>query len=282
MNDRSAPSPSSDDLADRFVASFRLAARQAGALAMRLQGEVVAGTKPGQETAESAALTVADLAAQDVVLLALHEALPGIAIDAEEETDSVELFAPAAAGRPIVVVDPIDGTLNYSRGSPDFAVMAALVVDDRYEASVVHFPRRQVTFWARRGGGSWRAGPGGAAEPVSVRPAARLLVSPDVGERVRAGLAGGEQSVELSRCSAVDACAPVLAPPAAALSAGGPDRRRAVGFLVTLEAGGVVLLADGSGWDRRDPRGLPPEACGCHAVAADAAAARRLLAAAGA
>src|SRR5688572_7819916 len=111
-----------------FIDAFSLAARQAGAVARRLQGEVRLRQKGGS-TPESAALTAVDLATQDVILLALRRALPDVAVDAEEDTETVALFEPAAPGRALVVIDPVDGTLNYSAGSTDYAVMGSLVAD---------------------------------------------------------------------------------------------------------------------------------------------------------
>ncbi|WP_197322285.1 inositol monophosphatase family protein [Saccharomonospora sp. NB11] len=52
------------------------------------------------------------------------------------------------------VVDPLDGTGNYVRGLPSFAVSVAAEVDDRVVAGVVHDPSRQETFRAVRGRGA--------------------------------------------------------------------------------------------------------------------------------
>ncbi len=244
----------SDRDLDRFVRVFRLAAGQAGAVALRLQENVSLRVKDGQTTEESAALTDADFASQDVVLLALLNAFPTIAMDAEEDTESAGLFPPEGNGRPVVVVDPIDGTLNYSRGSRDFAVMGAWIEDGRYRAAVVHFPAWNETYWAVEGGGCRRCRGRGAEETVRIAELPpRILVTPWVEEAVLERLARAGFEVELSRCSAVDATAPAVGRARAGVAPYGPDRRRAVGFLLSVEAGGLVH-AFGERWRGTDPK----------------------------
>src|SRR5688572_24641297 len=111
---------------ERFVEVFRVAALQAGQVARYLQGQVQKHEKPGEVTAESAALTAVDLAAQDVILHQLWAAEPRLRIDAEEDTELVSRFQDAPEDAPLVVIDPVDGTLNYTLGSQDYAVMGSL------------------------------------------------------------------------------------------------------------------------------------------------------------
>jgi hypothetical protein len=58
--------------------------------------------------------------------------------------------------------------------------------------------------------------------------------------------------VAVSRCSAVDSSAPATNRAAAAVSPGRPCRRRAIGFLLTTEAGGVVKIGERL-WQGEDP-----------------------------
>jgi len=53
------------------------------------------------------------------------------------------------------VVDPIDGTLNFSRGIPFYAVVIAYVEDGRARAAAVHSPRTRETFVACEGAGAF-------------------------------------------------------------------------------------------------------------------------------
>ncbi len=54
------------------------------------------------------------------------------------------------------VVDPIDGTLNFSRGIPFYCVVIAYVEDGRTRAAAVHAPRTRETFVASEGAGAFR------------------------------------------------------------------------------------------------------------------------------
>lgn len=53
------------------------------------------------------------------------------------------------------IVDPIDGTSNYLRGIPHFAISIALQIKGRLEAAVVYDPLREEMFTASRGQGAF-------------------------------------------------------------------------------------------------------------------------------
>ena len=67
------------------------------------------------------------------------------------------------------VVDPIDGTLNFSRGLPFYCVVIAYVEDGRTRAAAIHAPRTGETFVASEGSGAKRNG-----VPISVGRVRRL------------------------------------------------------------------------------------------------------------
>ena len=240
----------------RFIEVFGLAARQTGCLARRLQGKIGLHDKAGHDTPESAALTPVDLAAQDVLLLALCDVFPQAAVDAEEKTESARIFRPEGAHAPVIVVDPIDGTLNYGEGLPDYAVMGAWIASGFYRAALVHFPHGGDLYWARQGSGCFvkKSGRGTVLAAMEALPA-RVLATSGVPDDWCADLQDAGFEVSVSRCSAVDATAPVTGRAAAAITQGRPDRRRAIGFLPTLEAGGVVWTGD-RWWGGEDPAGL--------------------------
>jgi histidinol-phosphatase len=90
------------------------------------------------------------------------------------------------------VVDPIDGTLPYTRGLPYFGTLVALedVVSARSLVGVIQLPAHGELYSAARGLGAHCNG-----EPIHVAPARELrncLVSaPDVAKFALAGLASG-------------------------------------------------------------------------------------------
>jgi fructose-1,6-bisphosphatase/inositol monophosphatase family enzyme len=241
----------------QFIEVFRLAALQAGSLARHLQGEIKPQTKKNFTTPEAAALTAVDLAAQDVILYLLYEAFPQVAVDTEEETDTVRLFPSFQGDRPLVIVDPIDGTLNYIKGSIDYAVMGAWFSQGLYRAALIYFPARRELYWAVRNGGCWHQREWEKPAPVrSGNLTTRVLITPSVDQTWSNRLRMGGFEVVLSRCSAVDSSAPATKRAAAALSPGRPGRRRAIGFLLTTEAGGTVMIG-GREWQGEDPLTFP-------------------------
>jgi myo-inositol-1(or 4)-monophosphatase len=126
------------------------AAREAGAVALEY-------FRPGARTSAQVEIkvggspvTAADLAADSLLKRRLLEALPEAGWLSEETIDDFERLA----RRSLIVVDPIDGTRAFVTGDPHWAVSAALIVDGRPLAGVVHAPALDETFVAARGGGA--------------------------------------------------------------------------------------------------------------------------------
>jgi len=64
------------------------------------------------------------------------------------------------------IVDPLDGTVNYLYGLPDWAVSVAAEVGGQVVAGAVCAPRRDAVFCAILGGGAWRASLAGQPDPA--------------------------------------------------------------------------------------------------------------------
>jgi histidinol-phosphatase len=62
------------------------------------------------------------------------------------------------SGRRRWIIDPVDGTRNYSRGVPVWATLIALEVDGRVVLGVVSAPALHRRWWAERGGGAHAGG----------------------------------------------------------------------------------------------------------------------------
>jgi myo-inositol-1(or 4)-monophosphatase len=97
--------------------------------------------------------TAADHAAEKAIIELLSAYDPAIPVLAEESARR-EL----RKAERLWVVDPIDGTLNFSRGIPFYAVVIAYVEDGRARAAAVHSPRTRETFVASEGQGATRGG----------------------------------------------------------------------------------------------------------------------------
>ncbi|OLN22076.1 hypothetical protein BTO30_11315 [Domibacillus antri] len=62
------------------------------------------------------------------------------------------------------VIDPIDGTINYSIGVPQYGVSIALTYKGDPIVGVISLPGLNETYWASKGGGAFKDG-----EPIRVR-----------------------------------------------------------------------------------------------------------------
>jgi fructose-1,6-bisphosphatase/inositol monophosphatase family enzyme len=196
--------------------------------------------KAGEASEAKAALTIADSAAQEAILVPLAEHFPQVALEAEEDTPSVERFA--ARGEALVVVDPIDGTLrSYLGGQGPYAVLVGLALGGRYHAALVALPREDLFFDATRGGGARSMR--GHERPHRARfdpDARRVMVSYDAPVEVERRLEA--RGFEVVRgCGGALAVAPLLPGVAGGLriASQGSDIsvRGRIGLLVAREAG---------------------------------------------
>lgn len=87
-----------------------------------------------------------DRMAEDEIRASLKQAYPDHAVVGEERGGAEDADY-------VWVVDPLDGTLNYLRGVPHFAVSIALKHRGALEAGVIYDPVRQELWTAKRGGG---------------------------------------------------------------------------------------------------------------------------------
>jgi fructose-1,6-bisphosphatase/inositol monophosphatase family enzyme len=92
-------------------------------------------------------LTAADLEAERLILDALRSEYPGHAVLSEETA------AKAPGDGWLWVVDPLDGTHNFSRGIPYFCVSIALCYDGEPLLGLTYDPVRDGEFLATRGNG---------------------------------------------------------------------------------------------------------------------------------
>ena len=116
--------------------------RWAGAIAKQLRQHNIAVESKATGNVNTDALTLADLALQDMLVCALRdcgEDVRGCRIEAEEETGPLDVFA---ADSPLTIaLDPIDGTKQYrDRTADGYAVMMLLRNDDDVLYSLTYLP----------------------------------------------------------------------------------------------------------------------------------------------
>ncbi len=121
--------------------------------AAQLGGEVLRRSflklRPGDvdEKGRNDYVSAADRASEQAITAFLQDRTPELGVLAEEGG------ARGASGARWVI-DPLDGTLNFVRGFPHFAVSVALVVEGEVEVGAVYDPMRDELFAACAGAGA--------------------------------------------------------------------------------------------------------------------------------
>jgi hypothetical protein len=233
----------------RFIDALAPALRQAAAIARALEGRVRNRPKAEESSAAKQALTVADTATQEAILVPLLEHFPDLCVEAEEDTPTVGRFPKSGEG--LVVIDPIDGTLHsYLAGEGPYAVMVGLALRRRYEAGLLALPREGLFFRAARGHGARMARAGGRSRPVRLeRDGDRVLVSNGMPAPVFARLRElGADPVPA--CGGAVAIAPLIPGVRAGLrlatSPRGVSVQGRIGALISTEAGALVRSRGGA------------------------------------
>ena len=220
------------------------AALAAGELLAARAGQVeVEATK----SSPTDVVTEMDRRAEELIRARIGAARPSDAILGEEGGQTGELGdAPARW-----VIDPLDGTVNYLYGLPDWAVSIAAEVAGQIVAGAVYVPVRGELFSATHGGGGWLTS-GGTRVRLRCRPGVPLgqaLIATGFGYRAARRQVQGEvvaallpriRDIRRAGVASADLCA---------LAAGRIDGYYerglnywdyAAGALVAAEAGAVV------------------------------------------
>ena len=120
--------------------------------------EVTKHYKSGNYTSEikedNSPVTSADYAANDVLMQELSRLAPGIPI-ISEEVGALALNQRKNWSR-YWLLDPIDGTGEFIKGSGDFAVNVALVENGWPSIGVIHAPDHQLTYYGQNKLGAFK------------------------------------------------------------------------------------------------------------------------------
>jgi histidinol-phosphatase len=153
-----------DSVDDDLALALRLAdAADAVTLPRFRAADLRVTTKPDRSP-----VTDADTAAEDVLRELIAVERPGDAVLGEEGGGGV------GAGRGWVL-DPIDGTKNFSRGMSVWATLIALTVDEAATVGVVSAPALGRRWWGAVGRGAWTSdAPGEEPRKITVSGVAEL------------------------------------------------------------------------------------------------------------
>lgn len=206
--------------------------------------EVSRKTGPGD------VVTAVDHEVQRRLVAALQPRFPGFGFLGEEGLSD---YDPAA---PTWVIDPIDGTHNFVRAYPGFAVSVGLVVGGESVLGVIYDAATDSVTKAAKGQGAWREGADGTATRLHVAAAKPLThallttgfttesANTPFHQRAFVALAGGSAGMRQSG----SACRDLVHVAAGLVDAYWQFGVRAwdvaAGLVIVREAGGVAYLSD--------------------------------------
>jgi histidinol-phosphatase len=129
---------------------------EADAIAMKYFRTVEIGA---EKKVDGTVVTLADKTVEAMALRKVAES--GLAIDVVGEETSKEIpEGPARNGRARMIIDPIDGTEEFSRGIPTFGTLIGIEENGEIVAGMVSAPAlsQGTRWWAYRGEGAYRSG----------------------------------------------------------------------------------------------------------------------------
>lgn len=110
------------------------------------------------EKARADYVSQTDLDAQEAALSVIRARHPDHAILEEESPESVESRLARWDGRPLWLVDPLDGTTNFLHAHPAHCASVAVAVDGRPVAGAVVSGSSEERWWAAEGEGAFKDG----------------------------------------------------------------------------------------------------------------------------
>src|SRR5215467_15300295 len=106
---------------------------------------------------DGTAVTEADRAVE--AMARARVATSGLSLDVlGEEMGGADPKAASTSGRARLIIDPIDGTEEFSRGIPTFGTLMAVEENGEIVAAMVGAPGLRSRWWAYRGEGAYRDG----------------------------------------------------------------------------------------------------------------------------
>jgi histidinol-phosphatase len=112
-----------------------------------------------EKKGDGSVVTLADKAVEAMALKRVAES--GLTLDVVgEETSKAPPNEPARDSRPRMIIDPIDGTEEFSRGIPTFGTLIGIEENGEIIAGMVSAPAlsQGTRWWAYKGEGAYRSG----------------------------------------------------------------------------------------------------------------------------
>jgi histidinol-phosphatase len=106
---------------------------------------------------DGSAVTQADRGVEEMARMKVTAS--GLTLDVlGEEMGGADAQAASKSGRARLIIDPIDGTEEFSRGIPTFGTLLGIEKDGEIVAGVASAPALRTRWWAYRGEGAYRNG----------------------------------------------------------------------------------------------------------------------------
>jgi myo-inositol-1(or 4)-monophosphatase len=138
--------------------------REAGAL---LLSHLARGITVEHKTSAEDTVTAADREASALIVAGLKAAFPGDGLLSEEETDTPDNQTERLGRERVWIIDPIDGTNDFIKGSSDFSVSIGLAVGGEPVLGVVFAPASGELFAGVVGAGVTKNGEPTGGSPRS-------------------------------------------------------------------------------------------------------------------
>lgn len=193
-------------------------------------------------------LTKADLASEKIILGEIMKNFPSHHILAEESGDS------GRKSEFVWIVDPVDGTTNFSIHNPLWSISIAVARENRVIFGLVYAPYLKEMYLAERGGGVTRNGRKIRVSDISGGRAMHTFCHGGTETDIRLALKYYQkQKISQFDCRQLGSAAVELAFVAAGrtesiLIPGGKPWDVAAGTLIVNEAGGQVTDFSGTAW----------------------------------
>ncbi|WP_067504836.1 inositol monophosphatase family protein [Actinoplanes sp. TFC3] len=229
---------------DLLAVAVRIA-REAAATARRMRAEAINDVET--KSTDTDVVTAADKAVERQVVEVLRVERPGDGVLGEEYGDTT------STGAVRWILDPIDGTVNYLYGLPQYAVSLAAEVEGAVVAGVVHNAATGDEWTATLGGGAWRDGRrlGGSGRTTLDQALVGTGFGYDAARRahqgaVLAGLITRVRDIRRFGAASLDLCMAAEGSLDAYFEKGLNPWDHAAGGLVAAEAGLLVSGLDGA------------------------------------
>lgn len=132
----------------QLLEDVAVAAAEAGEAILK----IVEGGFQVESKDDRSPVTIADRAAELIILAALAKAAPGVPVVAEEEVAAGRI---PKIGDLYFLVDPLDGTKEFIRGGDDYTVNIGLIMDSAPVLGAVFAPARGQLHAGIVGEGAW-------------------------------------------------------------------------------------------------------------------------------